>query len=78
MILHMFLLLLVCILMFSLAWLCFLRWPHHGPTQSAAAKRTPLHHLLKPRSPRDCPACRLSCTPSSAVRPAPLPVRPLA
>ena len=74
--LHVFLLLLVCVLMFSLARLCFLRWPHHGPAQSAAARRTPLHLLLKPRSPHDCPACRLSCTPSSGVEPVPPPVRP--
>ena len=38
--------------------------------------RTTVQRLLKPRSPRDCPACRLACTPSSAVRPAPAPVRP--
>jgi transposase-like protein len=74
--LHVFLLLLVCVLMFSLAWLCFLRWPHHGSAQLAAAKRTPLHRLLKPRSPHDCPACRLSSTLSSGVEPAPQPVRP--
>jgi transposase-like protein len=75
--LHVFLLLLVCVLMFSLARLCFLRWPHHGPVQSAAATgRTPLQRLLKPRSPHDCPACRLSCAHSSVVEPVPLPVRP--
>jgi transposase-like protein len=74
--LHVFFLLLVLVLMFSLARLCFLCWPHHDPAQSAAAKRTPLHRLLKPRSPHDCPACRLSCALSSVVEPAPLPVRP--
>ena len=62
--------------MFSLAWLCFLRWPHHGPAQSVAVRRTPLQRLLKPRSPHDCPACRLSCTLSSGVEPVPPPVRP--
>jgi hypothetical protein len=76
MILHVFLLLLVFFLILTLARLCSLCWSHHCPAQPAAAKRTPLHRLLKPRSPRDCPACRLSCTPSSAVRPAPAPVRP--
>jgi transposase-like protein len=35
-----------------------------------------VHRLLKPRSPRDCPACRLSCTLSSGVEPVPPPVRP--
>jgi transposase-like protein len=38
--------------------------------------RTTVQRLLKPRTPLDCPACRLSCTPSSGVRPAPTPVRP--
>ena len=75
--LHVFLLLLVCFLMFSLARLCFLYWLRHGPAQSVAAtRRTPLHRLLKPRSPHDCPACRLSSTPSSVVEPVPPLVRP--
>src|SRR5258708_23624807 len=72
--LHVLFLLLLCVLMFSLARLCFLCWPHRGPAQSAAAKRTPLHRLLKPRSPHDCPACRLASTLSPMVEPAP--VRP--
>ncbi len=38
--------------------------------------RTMVQRLLKPRTPRDCPACRLCSTPSSAVKPAPTPVRP--
>src|SRR6266849_3865798 len=74
--LHAFLLLFF--LMFSLALLCTLCWPHQGPAQSrAAAKmRTTLHRLLKPRCPDDCPACRLVSTASSGGGPAPLPVRP--
>jgi transposase-like protein len=68
--------LLLCVLMFSLARLCFLCWPHHGPAKLAAAKRTPLHRLLKPRSPPDCPACRLASTLSPMVVPAPATVRP--
>jgi len=36
----------------------------------------PVGRLLKPRTPLDCPACRLSCTNSSVVGPAPGPVRP--
>jgi IS1 family transposase/transposase-like protein len=74
--LHVFFLLLLFVLMFSLARLCFLCWPHHGSAQSAAAKHTPLHRLLKPRSPHDCPACRLATTLSSVVEPVPPPVRP--
>jgi hypothetical protein len=68
----------VFLLIFSLALLCFLCWPHHGPAPSRAATkvRSTLHRLLKPRCPHDCPACRLVSTPSSAAGPAPLPVRP--
>jgi hypothetical protein len=74
--LHVFFLLLLFVLMFSLARLCSFCWPHHGPAQSAAAKRTPLHRLLKPRSPHDCPACRLASTLSSVAEPMPPPVLP--
>jgi hypothetical protein len=65
-------------LMFFLALLYALCWPHPGPAQSrAAAKiRTRLHRLLKPRCPHDCPACRLASTASSGGGPVPLPVRP--
>src|SRR5438270_7890052 len=64
--------------MLSLAQLCHLDWSHHfSPRSRAAAKlRTTIQRLLKPRSPRDCPACRLASTLSSVVEPAPLPVRP--
>ncbi len=41
-----------------------------------AAQRITVQRLLKPRTPLDCPACRLCCTPWSGVRPAPTPVRP--
>jgi transposase-like protein/IS1 family transposase len=75
--LYVFLLLLMFFLIFSLVRLCNLCWPHHCPAHSAAAARhTLIQRLLKPRSPRDCPACRLSCTLSSGVGSAPLPVRP--
>ena len=74
---HVFLLLLLFFLMFALTRLCSLCWPHHCPAHSAAiAKRTPIQRLLKPRSPRDCPACCLSCTISAGVGPAPTSVRP--
>ncbi len=68
----------VFLLLFSLALLCSLCWPHHGCAQSrAVAKiRTRLQRHLKPRSPHHCPACRLASTPSSGERPSPLPVRP--
>ena len=53
--LHVFLLLLLFVLVFSLTRLCSFHWPHHCPAQSAAARRTPIQRLLKPRSPNDCP-----------------------
>ena len=75
--LYVCLLLLVFVLILTFARLCSLCWSHHGPAQSAAAARhTPLQRLLKPRPPRDCPACRLASTFSSVVGPAPPPVRP--
>jgi hypothetical protein len=72
--LHVFLFL----FMLSLAQLCHLYWSHHcSPRSRAAAKlRTRVQRLLKPRSPLDCPACRLASPLSSGVEPAPLPVRP--
>jgi len=77
MIFHVFLLLLLFFPMFALTRLCSLCWPHHCPAHSAAtAKRTLIQRLLKPRSPHDCPACRLSCTISAGVVPAPTSVRP--
>ena len=74
--LHVFLL--VFLLIFSLALLCALCWPHPGPVPSRAAARvrTRLHRLLKPRTPEDCPACRLVSPASSVGRPAPAAVRP--
>jgi hypothetical protein len=74
---HVFLLLLLLVLMFALSRLCSLYWSHHCPSQSAAvAKSTPIQRLLRSRSPDDCPLCRLSCTPSSLVEPAPPAMRP--
>jgi hypothetical protein len=76
---HVFLLLLLFCLMFSLARLWHLCWCHHCPAQLRAAARHPtLQRLLKPRSPRDCTTCRLSPTCSSIVEPVPAPplVRP--
>jgi hypothetical protein len=75
--LYMFLLLLVFFFMLYLAQLCHLYWTRHGlPHSQAGALHSAVHRLLKPRSPRDCPACRLSCTLSSGVVPVPPPVRP--
>jgi IS1 family transposase len=71
---HFFLFLLVCFLLLSLALLCRLSWPHlqlsHAPARS---RRALVHRLLKPRTPLDCPLCRLA---SPAVKPASAPIRP--
>jgi IS1 family transposase/transposase-like protein len=73
--LHVFLFLLVFFLILSLALLWRLCWFHLQPFHSQAARRrTLVQRLLKPRSPDDCPACRLGCTPSLGVEPPP--VRP--
>src|SRR5436305_7194071 len=73
--LHAFVFLLVGCLLLSLALLWRLCWFHFRPSSSrGAAKRSTLHRLLKPRSPDDCPACRLASTPSLGGGPAP--VRP--
>jgi transposase-like protein len=75
--LHVFLLLLLSFFMLYLAQFCHLSWTRHGfPHSQAGALHSAVHRLLKPRTPHDCPACRLCCTPSSGVRPAPPPVRP--
>jgi transposase-like protein len=72
---HVFLL--VYLLIVSLALLCAHGFPHQSPVQSRAAKvHAALPRLLKPRTPLDCPACRLSSTPSSGGRSMPAPVRP--
>ena len=75
--LHIVVFLLVFFLMLSLALLWrrsrLLLQPFHS---QAGAVRTKMQRLLKPRTPRDCPFCRLSCPPFPAARPAPLQVRP--
>src|SRR5215470_2130869 len=59
----------------SLGW-C-LDWFHVRPSSSkGVAKRSRLHRLLKPRTPDDCPACRLASPPSLGRGPVPAPVRP--
>jgi hypothetical protein len=71
--LHLFV---VSLLFLALLWrLCW--FPLRPSSSQGATKRSTLPRLLKPRSPDDCPACRLSCTNSSMVGPAPAPVRRL-
>jgi len=68
-------LLVLCLLCLTLLWrLCWLYFhPSHSPR---GAKRRTLPHLLKPRCPDDCPACRLASTASPPVEPASGPVCP--
>ena len=75
---NIYVILLVFLLIFSLALQCALSRPHPGPVQSRAASRlcSRLPRLLKPRSPDDCPACRLAPTASSGGGPAPAAVHP--
>jgi hypothetical protein len=70
-----FLFLLVFFFIISLALLWRLSWLHLQPSNSIAGKRrTMVQRLLKPRTPLDCPICRLC---SSGVKPAPAEVAPL-
>jgi transposase-like protein len=75
--LYVFLLLLLFCLLLCLARLWHFYLPHHYPPESRIeAVHTKVQRLLKPRSPGDCPTCRLASTFSSVVEPAPPPVRP--
>jgi len=79
MVLHvfMFVFLLVVCFFLSLALLWYLDCLSLQPSSSrGGTKRTRLQRLLKPRSPDDCPACRLASTVSSGVKLSPPPVRP--
>ncbi len=71
---QMFVFLLVFFLILGLVHLCLHSWPHLQPSHSkGGAVRTTVQRLLKPRTPLDCPICRLC---SSDVRRAPAPVCP--
>jgi len=68
---HVYVFLLVVCLLLCLAPLWRHDWLHLQPCSTrGGAKRSTLHRLLKPRSPDDCPACRLASTASSAIVPA--------
>ncbi len=64
-------------LILTLAWLWRHGWlplqPSHCKT---GAVRTTVHRLLQPRTPDDCPLCRLASTPSLGAGPVPGPTRP--
>jgi hypothetical protein len=75
--LHVFVFLLAVCLLLSLALLWRLDWfPLRPSSSQAGAVRNTVHRLLKPRTPLDCPSCRLASTPSSGGEPALAPVRP--
>jgi hypothetical protein len=75
--LDVFLFLLLFFLMVSLVWLCRLYVLHQGlPRLRAGAVHPVVHRLLRPRTPRDCPACCHSSTFSADAGPSPLPARP--
>jgi hypothetical protein len=67
--------LMVCLLL-SLVLLWRHDWLYLRPSSRGGAKRGTFPRLLKPRSPDDCPACRLASTPLSGRGPAPASVRP--
>jgi transposase-like protein/IS1 family transposase len=63
--LHLFAFFLVVCLLLALALLwCLDRLPHRPSSPKGAAKRSSLPRLLKPRTPDDCPACRLGSSPA--------------
>ena len=71
---HIFLFLLMFFLLLALTLLWRLSWLPLQPSHSQeGSRRTMFHRLLRPRTPLDCPICRL-CSPG--VKPAPVPVRP--
>jgi transposase-like protein len=69
---HVFLLVVCLILSLALLW-CLDRHHLQSSPLKAGRRSTLVHRLLRPRTPLDCPICRLS---SSGVGPAPAPVRP--
>jgi hypothetical protein len=77
MVFQLFLFLLVFLLLLGLTHLRPLSLFHHQLSHTKAGViRTTLQRVLKPRTPLDCPACRLSCSPSSGAGPVPASVRP--
>ena len=75
--LHVFAFLLVVCLPLSLALLwCLDRLRLRPSSSRGGAKRTTLLRVLKPRTPDDCPACRLGSAAPSGAGPVPLSVRP--
>ena len=73
-----FVFVLVVYLLFALARLGRLDWfPLRPASSQGGAKRSTFHRLLKPRTPDDCPACRLASFASLGGEPTPAEVTPL-
>jgi hypothetical protein len=74
---HVFLFLLVAFLLPFLVLFGRLSWSHLQPSHaSTGSRRALVHRLLKPRTPDDCPACRLASSGSSGGEQVSAPVRP--
>lgn len=75
--LHLFVFLLVVCLLLALALLwCLDRLPLRPSSPKGVAKRSSLPRLLKPRTPDDCPVCRLGSPPALGGGTVSAPVRP--
>ena len=75
--LHIFWFLLMVCLLLALARLGCLGWLRLQPSHSRGVTiHSRVHRRLLPRTPLDCPACRLASTASSGGEPTPEPVRP--
>jgi len=75
--LHLFVFLLVVCLLLALARLGGLCWnPLRPSSPRGGAKRSSLPRMLKPRTPDDCPACRLGSPSSLGGGTVSEPVRP--
>jgi IS1 family transposase/transposase-like protein len=76
MIIHVFVWFLAFLLLLSLAWLGRLHVSHQGLAHGRAGTLHPvIHRLLKPRTPRDCPACCQSSPLPAGPGPSPRQVR---
>ncbi len=74
---HVFVFFLLFFLLLTLAWLGRLSALHLNlPDSRAGTLHRVVRRLLKPRTPRDCPACCLASPFSPVAGPSPVPVRP--
>ena len=77
--LHVFVCVFLLVVCFPLSLVLLWRrdwFPLRSASTKGSTKRSRLPRLLKPRTPHDCPACRLASPASSSAGQAPAPVRP--